>query len=168
MKNLLLIRHAKSSWDEPVPSDRDRPLNARGKRDAPLMGALLRERGLKPDLIVCSPAVRARKTAKLIGKAVGYAPEDVRVDERVYLQGVSGLMDLVTSLADGFERIYLIGHNPDLTDLVNRLTDEDIANIPTCGIASVSFAVDSWGHIAPGAGRLLFFDYPKKYRDSGR
>lgn len=164
MKNLLLMRHAKSSWDEPGSTDRDRPLNERGKRDAPMMGAVLREKGLQPDLIICSPALRARKTAKLIAKAVGYPEDAIRMEESIYLHGVGGLMDLVTSFPDAVQQIYLIGHNPDLTDLVNRLTDSDLSNVPTCGIASVEFAVDSWTDIGAGVGRLAFFDYPKRHR----
>lgn len=166
MKNLLIVRHAKSSWDEPVLSDRERRLNARGKRDAPVMGALLRSRGLKPDLIVSSPAVRARKTAKLLAKAVAYPAEKIRVEEAIYLHGIAEMMELIHSFEDRAERIYLVGHNPDLTDLVNHLSEAGISNLPTCGIASIVFAVDSWAHIAPGAGRLVFFDYPKKYRDA--
>lgn len=164
MKNLIVIRHAKSSWDEPALADLDRSLNPRGKRDAPLMGNLLKCRNLEPDRIVSSPAKRALKTAKLIGKEVGYDPAAIDVRESIYLQDVAILIELIHGLNDRWDRVYLVGHNPGLTDLVNLLAGEDIANIPTCGVASIEFAVDSWTHIMEGAGRLAFFDYPKRHR----
>lgn len=163
MKHLILIRHAKSSWDEPALSDIDRPLNHRGKRDAPLMGGLLKARGLVPDRIVSSPAKRARKTAKLIAREIGYDAEAIDIRGSVYMQGVPALLTLVQGLSDGWERVYLIGHNPDLTDLLNALADESIDNVPTCGIAAIEFAVESWSHIMAGAGRLALFDYPKRH-----
>lgn len=163
MKNLVVIRHAKSSWDEPALSDIDRPLSKRGRRDAPLMGGILRARGLVPDRIVSSPARRARKTAKLIAREIGYDAEAIDLRDGIYMDGVPALLALVQSLDDAWQRVYLIGHNPDLTELVNRLADENIDNLPTCGIASIEFEVDSWVHIMAGAGRLALFDYPKRH-----
>jgi phosphohistidine phosphatase len=164
MKNLVVIRHAKSDWNEPATADIDRPLNPRGQRDAPFMGSLLKFRGLSPDLIVSSPAKRALKTARLIAEQVGYEPDAIEIRGSIYLGSVSVLIELIRGLDDALGRVYLIGHNPDLTDLVNRLAGEDIANLPTCGIASLTFEVESWGHIMEGAGRLVFFDYPKRHR----
>lgn len=163
MKNLVVVRHAKSSWDEPALSDIDRPLNHRGKRDAPLMGGILQARGLVPDRILSSPAKRARKTARLIAKEIGYDAEAIDIRDSLYMDGVPALMALIQGLNDAWERVYLIGHNPDLTELVNRLTDENIENVPTCGIASIEFDVDSWLHIMVGSGRLALFDYPKRH-----
>ncbi|MGZ8216470.1 SixA phosphatase family protein [Methylomagnum sp.] len=164
MKNLVIIRHAKSSWDDPTTADIDRPLNKRGKRDAPFMGSLLKFRGLPPDHIISSPAKRALKTARLIAAEVGYDPEAIDIRDRIYMASVPTLVELVQGLDDAWERVYLFGHNPDLTDLVNRLAGETIANVPTCGVASIEFEVDSWSHIMAGAGRLAFLDYPKRHR----
>jgi phosphohistidine phosphatase len=163
MKNLIVIRHAKSSWDDPALADIDRPLNKRGKRDAPLMGGILKFRELAPDRIISSPAKRARKTAKLIAAGVGCDAGTIDVRERIYMQGVPALIELVQELDDAWNRVYLVGHNPDLTELVNRLAGEDIDNIPTCGVASIEFEVGSWAHVMAGAGRLAFFDYPKRH-----
>ena len=165
MKNLLLIRHAKSSWDDPSLDDRDRPLNGRGKRDAPLMGALLKERGLSPDRIVSSPARRAFKTAKLIAAEIGFPVGEIGVDERIYLAEAKRLLDLIQGFHDDAAQIMLFGHNPGFTDLVNLLTDAGIGNVPTCGVASIDFAVDSWAAVSAGAGRLGFFDYPKRHEN---
>lgn len=163
MKNLVVIRHAKSSWDDPAAADIDRPLNKRGKRDAPFMGSLLKFRGLPPDRIVTSPAKRALKTARLIAEEVGYDPEAIDIRDAIYLGDAPFLIDLIQGLDDAWERVYLFGHNPDLTDLVNRLAGETIANVPTCGVASIEFEVDSWSHIMAGTGRLAFLDYPKRH-----
>lgn len=163
MKNLIIIRHAKSSWDDPAMADKDRPLNKRGKRDAPFMGSVLKFRDLPPDHIVTSTAKRALKTAQIIAEAVGHDPAEIEARDSVYLADVPTLVSLVQGLDDDWERVYLFGHNPDLTELANRLAGESIANIPTCGMASIEFEVDSWGHIMAGAGRLAFFDYPKRH-----
>lgn len=164
MKNLLVIRHAKSSWQDSELADYDRPLNARGQRDAPFMGEQLKQRSLKPDLLLSSPAHRAAETAVLIAGAVGYNPSAIDFRREIYLAKTSYLMELVQGLDDAFERVFLIGHNPDITSLANRLSGESLAEMPTCGIANIEFAVDSWQEIMDGAGTLKFFDYPKRYR----
>lgn len=164
MKNLLLIRHAKSSWDEPALADFDRPLNPRGKRDAPFMGSLLKARGCLPDRIVSSPAKRAAKTARLIAKAVDYDPDAIDFHDSLYLRGARAMLELVRGFDDHWQRVFLVGHNPDSTELCNLLSGADIDNLPTAGIASIEFAVEAWAHIMADAGRLAFFDYPKRHR----
>lgn len=163
IKNLVVIRHAKSSWDSPALSDLERPLNHRGVRDAPFMGNLLKSRGLLPDRILCSPAVRAGMTARLLADAVGYDVRAIDVHQEIYEQGVSGLMSVIHGLHSGWNRVYLIGHNPDLSRLVDRLTGESLGDLPTCGVASLVFDVERWPHIMEGSGRLSLFDYPKRY-----
>lgn len=164
MKNLLIIRHAKSSWDDPALADFDRPLNKRGKQDAPFMGGLLKDRGLRPERIVSSPAKRASKTAKLIAEAVGYPAQSIDFRQDLYLPDLPALIEIVRAFDDAWGRVFLVGHNPGLTELCNLLTGEQIANIPTSGIASIEFEVGSWSHLMAGAGRLAFFDYPKRHR----
>jgi len=164
MKNLIVIRHAKSDWDQPSLADIDRPLNNRGRQDAPLMGSALKFRGLEPDLIVSSPAKRALETAGLIAEAVGYDGEAIAVRDGIYMQGTEVLIEAIRSLEDACSRVYLIGHNPCLTELVARLAGESIGHVPTCGTVSIEFAVDSWAHVMEGSGRLAFFDDPKRHR----
>jgi phosphohistidine phosphatase len=159
-----VIRHAKSSWDYPNLADIDRPLNERGTRDAPFMGGLLKVRGCLPDAIVCSPAVRARMTANLIAETVDHDSSGIVIEDAIYDQGLSGLIGVIDRLSDSWHRVYLIGHNPDLTLLVGYLTGDPPAHLPTCAMASIEVGVASWQHISPGSGRLVFFDYPKRHR----
>lgn len=162
MKNLILIRHAKSSWDDPALSDRERPLNKRGKKDAPELGLLLKAKGLLPDLILSSPAKRALKTAKMIADEIDYPKKRIEVREELYEQGVKTLIELIGELDEGLERVFLIGHNPDLTDLANRLTAANIDNVPTCGMVSVVFSMTRWKQCALQGGRLALFERPVK------
>lgn len=162
MKNLILVRHAKSSWDDPSLPDRDRPLSTRGKRDAPAMGRLLKARGLQADLMVSSPAKRARKTAIRIAKALGYPKERIDIDERLYLEGVGALVKLISALDDRYQRVMLFGHNPEFTELANRLTGTEIANIPTCGVVSIIFDSDTWRACAEKSGHIGLFERPTK------
>ncbi|MDF9393229.1 MULTISPECIES: SixA phosphatase family protein [Methylococcus] len=163
MKELLLIRHAKSAWDDASLSDRDRPLNERGKRDAPFMGSLLRFRGVEPDYMVSSPARRARKTARLIASEVGYDKDAIVIADELYLGGRRAIVRLVQALDDKNGRVYMIGHNPDLSEAASCLSGESLGEMPTCGIVAIEFPVDRWSHVMEGAGRLKFFDYPKKH-----
>jgi phosphohistidine phosphatase len=162
MKNLILIRHAKSSWDDPTLSDLERPLNKRGKRDAPVMGRLLKEKGLSPDLILASPAKRSLKTATKIAREIGYPKDQIEIREAIYLQGVEALVELIRALDNHKDRVFLIGHNPDLTDLANRLTGARIANVGTCGMVSIEFPHASWREVSEGTGRLALFERPPK------
>lgn len=164
MKNLILIRHAKSSWNDVSLDDRERPLGKRGKKDAPHMGCLLKEKDLRPDRILSSPAKRALKTAKLIAKEIGYAKKDIILSEELYEHGPDALAEVVAGLDDGWDRVFLFGHNPELTDFANRLTGANIGNIPTCGIVSIEFAEDHWHDCAHAGGKLALFERPAKPR----
>ena len=167
MKNLLLIRHAKSSWDDASLGDRERSLNKRGKRDAPYMGKLLLERGLKPDALLSSPAKRALKTAKLIAEEIDFPKKRIDILEDLYEQGLNALLEVVARLDDGWERVALIGHNPELTDLANHLTGAGIDNVPTCGLVSVEFSQEHWRDCAREGGRLALFERPPKLKPEG-
>jgi phosphohistidine phosphatase len=158
-----LIRHAKSAWNDPSLTDRDRPLNERGKRDAPFMGSLLRFRGMEPDCIVSSPARRALKTARLIAREVGYDKDAIVIAEEIYLGGRRAIVELVQALDDKDKRVYVIGHNPDLSEAASALTGDNLGDMPTCGIVAIEFPADSWRHVMEGAGRLRFFEYPKRH-----
>jgi phosphohistidine phosphatase len=164
MKRLTLVRHAKSSWKETGLTDHDRPLNKRGKRDAPMMGERLREQGESPDLLVSSTAKRARKTAEVIAAAIGYPPEAIAYDPRLYLSGVDELLNVIGDLDDEKEHVMLFGHNPGLTALANRLSDAALENVPTCGVYSVELAIDRWRDVGKHPGQLRLYDYPKRVR----
>jgi phosphohistidine phosphatase len=163
MKRLYLIRHAKSSWDTPGLDDIDRPLNKRGKRDAPFMGARLQHYGIQPGLIYTSPARRARKTAQLIAECVGYPEERIEQHAGIYSSELNRLLGLVQETDDGVKELFLVGHNYVLTDFAEYLTGEVLGNVPTCGIVGVAFEIQSWRDVAGGRGEMLFFDYPKKH-----
>lgn len=162
MKRLLLIRHAKSSWDDEAARDFDRSLNDRGKRDAPTMGQRLAERDIMPDVILSSPAKRAKKTARIIADEMGYDPDDIVYDDRLYLADLS---DLITSILENnadADVLMMFGHNPGMTDFSNFLADCRIDNVPTCGIVTIEFDMDSWNTIETTKGKLIDFDYPKR------
>ncbi len=164
MKYLYLVRHAKSSWDFPELSDFDRPLNKRGKRDAPRMGLRLASKGLGIDAIISSPANRAITTAREIAVALDFPVADIVQSEDIYHSGMSSLMDVVKGLSNKLNSVILVGHNPGFTDIANQLKEHDyyIDNVPTCGVVGIEFACLKWGEITEHSGRLLFFDYPKK------
>jgi phosphohistidine phosphatase len=163
VKRLYLIRHAKSSWAEPGLRDFDRPLNDRGKLDAPFMGKKLAKDGILPDLILASPAKRTRKTAQRIAEAVGYPQTDILYDQAIYEAEVPSLLQVLASVPDDINELFLVGHNYAITDLAEYLTGQPIGNIPTCGIVLVEFHNESWRELQAGSGRMLFFDFPKKH-----
>ena len=161
MKTLFLVRHAKSSWDDTALPDKDRPLNDRGKRDAPKMGERLAKRDVKPDLILSSPAVRALKTAEIIAKKLDYKRKDIVVDDRLYAVEADDLLDVIHKLGDKLERVMLFGHNPELTELAHRLSSE-ITHMPTCAVAEFTFDAKSWSNIGKDKPAKVALEYPKK------
>lgn len=162
MKTLLLIRHAKSSWDDISLGDRERPLNKRGKKDAPAMGRLLKEKGLLPELVISSPVKRALKTAKLIAEEIDYPKKRIEIREDIYGQGTDALVQLIGGLDESLDNVYLIGHNPELTDLANRLTGAGIHNVPTCGVIAIEFPLPTWAECVQQGGSLALFERPAK------
>ncbi len=162
MKTLYLVRHAKSSWKDSSLDDIERPLNKRGKRDAPFMGELLKEKGINPELIISSSAKRASKTAQAIAEQIGYPKKDIIFDEEIYEASSRELIDYIKQLDDKFNSVMLFGHNPGFTMLNNYLSKKYIDNIPTCGIVALEFN-NSWKDIGKNSAKYLFFDYPKKY-----
>jgi phosphohistidine phosphatase len=161
MKRLILFRHAKSSWKHDHLRDFERPLNSRGKRDAPMMGKRLAEMHLKPDLIVASPAKRALKTATLVAGQLDYDSAAIVKEPDIYDAGPDDLYSVTAELKNKFTSVMLIGHNPGLTDFANGLCGAVIDNIPTCGVVCIDFLCDSWREVKPRYGTLVFFDYPK-------
>ena len=166
MKTIIMVRHAKSSWKDPSLDDFDRPLNKRGKRNAPFMGEKLKERQIMPDLILSSPAKRARKTAIAVAKAIGYPKKKIKYDDNMYHPSARYLLEMVRNQDDKNETIMLFGHNPDFNDFADMLLKHNpIYNIPTTGVYCIRFDVDSWKKLREGKGESVFFDYPKRYKD---
>jgi phosphohistidine phosphatase len=161
MKTLFLVRHAKSSRDDISLPDKDRPLDDRGKRDAPKMGERLAKRDARPDLILTSPARRARATAEIIARKLDYKLKDIVVDARLYAAAVDDLLEVIYGLDDELERVALFGHNPELTALAHRLSGE-ITDMPTCAIAEFTFNAKAWSNIGKATLEKVALDYPKK------
>ena len=162
MKTLYLLRHAKSSWSFDDLSDHDRPLNGRGRDDAPHMGQALHKRGIRPDIVLASSAVRALSTAVLVTREMGYPHDKIRVEPAIYQADVTTLLALIHSLPAGAESAMLVGHNPTFTDLANELSPASpIQEMPTAGVVCLRFAVDSWAEVTRQNAEFYFFDYPK-------
>jgi len=156
MKTLLILRHAKSSWKVPDLSDHDRPLNRRGKRDAPRMGRALKERGLVPDLVISSTATRAKDTASAVAKHSGYKGKRIRF-ESLYAAEPGAYLAVLRELTDNYQRVLIVGHNPGVEELIELLTGE-IHIVPTCTLAQIEFDIEKWSdtlHRLTDRGRLV-------------
>ena len=163
MKTLTIVRHAKSSWDEPGLSDRERPLNKRGKRDAPVMGKRIADAGIRPSLILSSPANRAWTTAQVIAKQLTYPSEFLQREQDLYLASLDDLLDVVVAQDEGFNSLMIVGHNPGLTDFVNYPSPGLTNNLPTAGVVSVTIDQDHWKLYEQPKTELVVHDYPKKH-----
>jgi phosphohistidine phosphatase len=150
MKTVLLMRHAKSSWKNYKQKDFDRPLNKRGKRDAPLMGKMLAQKQMLPQLILASPAIRARSTAEIVSEKCGYQGEITYIDS-FYMAEPPIYSAAICSLPDEIERVLIIGHNPGLEALLQMLSGQ-VESLPTAAIAYLAFQIEHWNEFK-SAGR---------------
>jgi len=164
-KTLIFMRHAKSDWSVVGQKDFDRPLNNRGLSDAPRMGRKLQTIGLKPDLILSSPAIRAKNTAEYVAEQLHYPLESIEFNEEIYESSARTLLQIINNIGDKYQTVLLFGHNPTFTYLAEYLTKEDIGNIPTAGAISIHFEFDSWTLVSEGTGKMNWFEYPKKIQD---
>src|SRR4030095_2808978 len=164
MRSLYLVRHAKSSWAHPELADRDRPLNDRGKTDALKMGRLLAERNDIPEHLVSSPAKRAYSTAKRIAGELGYNVKHIEKNDLLYLADADEFFKVISEIPKKIEKLMLFSHNYGITYFANYISGSNIENIPTCGIVRVDFEAGSWKDIEKQKGKLIYFEYPKKYR----
>jgi len=166
MKQLIIVRHAKSSWDNPLLADFDRPLNPRGEKDAPRMSKRIKDRRVFPDLIISSPANRAISTCKEFCHALGYPIDRILSEKKLYHASEDQILSVLKTVRDHpndkEEVVIIFGHNPGLTEFTNSLLNEDIDNIPTCGVVGTLLSIQSWKELKWGCGKLEFFDYPKK------
>ncbi len=162
MKTLTLLRHAKSSWDSTTLADSERPLNARGEEDAPLMASRILAAGIRPSLIISSHAVRAWTTARVIARELKYPLEFLQREKELYLASHSRILNIVSRQDEGFNNLMVVGHNPGLTDLANYLIPGLTGNLPTCGVVAVKIDCDTWELRQDADRELLLYDYPKK------
>lgn len=161
MKKLYLVRHAKSSWKEDGAHDMDRPLQGRGIRDAHNTSQWLMQEDCQPELIISSPATRAVHTALIFAKNLNCVYSKIRIEEKIYEASTQELLDIIHSLDNRFDSVMLFGHNPTITNFVNKRIDHRIDNVPTTGVACLNFDLENWSDVNNKA-ELLFFDYPKR------
>lgn len=163
MKKIYLIRHAKSSWKDETLEDFSRPLNARGKRDVVFMGQRLHLFDVLPDAIYSSSAKRAEKTAKELAKAVLFDKKKIIFTKSLYDCSFETYLALIRQMDDTDQSVFIIGHNPTITEVGERLSGAILTNIPTCAIVCLQFDVERFQEIQEESGKILFFDYPKKH-----
>lgn len=163
MKSLILVRHAKSSWDSPSLLDFDRPLNDRGLRDAPLMAQRLLDRKVHLDQLVSSTAVRALTTAQLFARTMGLGAQQLTQVPQLYHASPAVFQQVIGSLAKQWQRVALFSHNPGITEFVNQLGVARVDDMPTCACFGVHALCDSWADFATADKRFWLFDYPKNF-----
>ncbi len=166
MKTLLLMRHAKSSWKDTELADHERPLNKRGRRDAPMMGQLLVDRELVPQEILSSSALRARQTAEVVAETADF-PGEITYLDRLYMAEADEIIAVLRELPDDIERVMVIGHNPGLETLLQILSGR-IESLPTAVVAHLSLPIDSWAALSDAtSGELVEIWRPKDLREGG-
>ena len=170
MKTVFFVRHAKSSWKNPQWKDIDRPLNKRGKIDAPFMGKLLEVLLVNPDAIFSSPAKRAYDTARLIAKQLNGKKKDIHIEEDLYLPDADDFVQMLKKIPDSLDTVMFVSHNPGLLEAVNFFLEEQVIEIPTGTVIGVKFDIKNWKEAKKKQGVLAMNEYPKKYyvsEDSG-
>jgi len=165
MKTLVLVRHAKSSWDQPGLSDFDRPLNERGKKDAPVMARRVKEKGIELDHLISSPAKRAMKTAKYFAEEFGFKKDDINLIEALYGATQVEFVKEVKEINDEYNCVALVSHNPGISDFASSLTNVRIDDMPTCAVFALQIETDRWVEFMNAEKNFLFFDYPKNPLD---
>ncbi len=164
MKNLLLIRHAKSSWENPDLEDFERPLNERGLSDAPLMAEILKNNSVTIDKIFSSSAKRARMTVDIIANQLGIPKNIIEYSDELYNANRRDLTNFLKRIDNDYKNIAIVGHNPGLTDLAHYLLYDFDYDLPTCALVLIKLDIKKWSDLKSGTGELIFFEYPKKYK----
>lgn len=164
VKDVCFVRHAKSNWDHPGLKDFDRPLDARGLHDAPLMAKKMRELGLIPDLIVTSGANRAKSTAEYFKKEFNLPDDKFLVRNKLYEASPEDVYEVLRSVPDETRFVYLFGHNPTFTWVANNLSGIHIDNVPTCGVVHAQTNLSSWKKFKPEYAGFVGFHYPKQFQ----
>jgi phosphohistidine phosphatase len=164
MKRLSLIRHAKSSWKQREIPDFERPLNARGERDAPEMALRFARRSPPPDAILSSPAARAASTARAVARALGRDEDGISYERQLYLASATELLTLVQRLDDELEHVAIVGHNPGISALADALAREAVDSVPTSGVVRLELDVERWREVGEGRGHVVEVDLPRHHR----
>lgn len=162
MKLLTIVRHAKSSWDLPELEDFYRPLSKRGVKDAFAIGDVLALQGIFPDLLVTSPAVRAINTAIIIARKLDFPQQRIVSNDRIYEASVEDLYKVVAGTADNIGHLMLFGHNPSFTMFINRLQNEPLDNLPTCGVYHLNCDIARWTDVRTAKATKVFSLFPKE------
>jgi phosphohistidine phosphatase len=161
MKTLLLVRHAKSSWDNTILGDFERPLNERGKHDAPLMAKRIKDNKIEIDAFVSSPAKRAKKTAELFMNEFDVKSKKLILVPSLYEAALEDFYETIEHLKDKYGTVALFAHNPGITDFINSLQSSSLYDMPTCGVYGVKIKIKKWEEFRKAKKEFLFFDYPK-------
>ena len=160
-KELFLVRHAKSSWDDSTISDHDRPLNERGYRNTPEMGRRLSDRGVSPDVLISSTALRACTTAEIMAGSINFPKDQIVFDRTLYHASATELQEYIGGLDDSHFSVMLFGHNPGMTSLVSHLYGLALDNLPTCGVVYLKFSAESWADASRSMPSGATIDFPK-------
>jgi phosphohistidine phosphatase len=160
-KTIFLIRHAKSSWADPLLKDFDRPLNERGKEDAPAMAKKIKDKKIIVDALVSSPAKRARQTCKYFAKEFDFKKNKIRLEPKLYEAGEENFYAVIESLKNKWDNVAIFSHNPGITSFANSLTETRIDDMPTCSIFAIKINEDKWKNFRTAKKEFWFFDSPK-------
>jgi len=150
------MRHAKSSRENPNLKDIERPLLPKGERRAMVISEKLGMNGITPDMILCSPAIRARETARIVVESLGLSNERIQIENDIYFGSITDMIDLLKTLPEDVESVVMVGHNPTITELCNRFNTFQIENLTTAGLVAFGFEADSWEHLSYGNAKHLF------------
>lgn len=165
MKNLWLIRHAKSSWNHSEIQDSFRPLNERGYRDAPEMAARLKKAGVVPNLIITSHAIRAYSTAMIFADVMKYSHAEIRIFSKLHGGTTASYLSAIHSVPDQYNTVFMFAHNPTISQTLELLAGLERQELPTTGVAHIQFAHNSWAECAAKSGKLMLLDFPKNGLD---
>lgn len=164
-KTLYIVRHAKSSWADMSMTDKQRPLNSRGEKAAPLMALHCRQMGYLPDAIISSTAVRAYSTAAVFKEVLGISDEYYKTYDSLYHAPAHTYFETCYELEDGLASVMLFGHNPGITYLANEVSEQYIDNVPTCGLLVIKSTAEQWVDVHPSNSRLMLMQVPKNLSD---
>lgn len=165
MKSVCIIRHAKSSWEEPDLPDVVRPLNKRGKKASQQLGKYLAQLHEKPDLIISSPATRAYHTAVNVAQILGYRLKNISINPVIYFEGEQGIINMLRGLDDKYDTVFIFGHEPTLSDVIHSLCDESVPKFPTAAVFKINLDLTSWKDIYEARGKKALFTVPKQIRE---
>ena len=164
-KILYIVRHAKSAWDEPDLSDHDRPLLEKGVKKTKFVAGFLVEKGVKPDIIISSSAVRAHETARLLASELGYPDSEIKIESRIYSADEDDLFDILFALPDNVNSVMLVGHNPTFTYFANYFLKEEIEWMPTSSVVAIEFKTGKWEEIATAKKTTQFVITPRMLKN---